>query len=782
MNDETSPDKTKHAPVTHKEYSGSAGGWGALASTAKHLVKSENIAHNVKNLLKTNQHQGFDCPGCAWGEKEQPGRFRFCENGAKAVNWEATSRRVDRTFFAQHSVSWLRKQSGYFLEYQGRLSEPLSYDPQTDHYRPISWQDAFALIAKELNDLSSPDQAEFYTSGRASNEAAFLYQLFVRKFGSNNFPDCSNMCHEASGYAMTRSIGVGKGTVTMKDFESADAIFVFGQNPGTNHPRMLDTLAQASRRGAKIVTFNPLKERGLERFTSPQSPVEMLGGGSTQITSTYFTPKLGGDMAAVRGMVKVLLKRHQASQAKGESVFDLTFMAEHTGQVADYLAAVEQTDWAHIIEQSGLEREQITHAADLYQQSKRVIFTWAMGITQHRHAVATIQEFTNLQLLFGQLGKPGAGLCPVRGHSNVQGDRTMGITEKPAPEFLQALEKVFGFTPPAKAGHNTVHAIQAMLSGQSKIFIALGGNFAAATPDTALTEQALANCRLTVSIATKLNRTQVIPGRASLILPCLGRTDIDRQSSGEQRVTVEDSFSMVHASQGVVASDTANMRSEPSIIAGMADATLGNVPIDWAGVVADYDRIRDLISATLPAFKAMNSRIKQSGGFYLGNSAAKRQWHTATGKAQFMVNPLPQDVILASQRALTDNRIFVLQTLRSHDQYNTTIYGFEDRYRGISGDRKVVMMHRDDMQDLALAEGESVDIEALWPDDVQRKVSGFRVITYDIPKGNAAAYFPETNPLVALASVGEFSDTPTSKSIAVVISKSSRINRPIVTG
>jgi molybdopterin-dependent oxidoreductase alpha subunit len=508
--------------------------------------------------------------------------------------------------------------------------------------------------------------------------------------------------------------------------------------------------------------------------------VEMLSGGSTKITSSYFTPKLGGDMAAVRGMVKVLLARHQVSLEKGQGLFDQDFIAAHTEQVEQYLATVEQTSWAHIVEQSGLSQQQINQAASLYQSAQRVIFTWAMGITQHKHSVAMIQEFTNLQLLFGQLGKPGAGLCPVRGHSNVQGDRTMGINEKPETEFLQALENVFGFKAPAKAGHNTVQAIEAMLSGQSKIFIALGGNFAAATPDTAFTQQALANCRLTVNIATKLNRTHVTPGKLSLILPCLGRTDIDMQNGAPQRVTVEDSFSMVHASQGVVASNTANMRSEPAIIAGMAFATLGNEPIDWAAQIENYDHIRDLISATLAPFSDFNARIKHPGGFYLGNSAANRVWHTKSQKAQFMVNALPEHIIHASQRALTDNRIFVLQTLRSHDQYNTTIYGFEDRYRGLSGDRKLVMMHSDDMLDLALVEGEAVDIESLWPDQIERKVFGFRVVAYDIPKGNTAAYFPEANALVALASTGDFSDTPTSKSIAVVITKSTIKNQQII--
>ncbi|PKG37663.1 FdhF/YdeP family oxidoreductase [Psychromonas sp. Urea-02u-13] len=751
--------------MSYKEYKGSAGGWGALASTAKHLLKSENVAKNIRNLLKTNQDHGFDCPGCAWGEQTHSTTFRFCENGAKAVNWEATSRRVDANFFAGHPVSWLKKQSDYYLEYQGRLAEPVVYNPVTDLYEAISWQQAFDLIAEQLNALESPDQAEFYTSGRASNEAAFLYQLFARKLGTNNFPDCSNMCHEASGVALKQAIGVGKGTVTMDDFDDADAIFVFGQNPGTNHPRMLETLSTAAKRGAKIISFNPLKERGLERFTNPQVPTEMLTGGATKITQQYFTPNLGGDMAAVRGMVKVLLARHQQTN----DVFDQAFIDQHTQGLADYLIAVEATQWQHIVTQSGLSEAQITQAADLYQQSKNVIITWAMGITQHKHSVETIQEITNLQLLFGNVGRKGAGLCPVRGHSNVQGDRTMGINEKPDAAFLHSLEETFSFKPPQHQGHNVVQSIEAMLSGKSKVFIALGGNFVAATPDTPITEQALSQCELTVSIATKLNRTHLTVGKKSLILPCLGRTDIDMQNNNPQSVTVEDSFSMVHASQGVVKSDTAMMLSEPAIIAGMAQATLGDQPIEWLKVIEDYDRIRDLIAKTIPGFKEMNQGSKQDGGFYLGNTAAQRVWSTASAKAQFKAYDLPVSIVSESQRALTNNRIFVLQTLRSHDQYNTTIYGFEDRYRGISGDRKIIMMHPKDIEDLGFKAEDRVDVEALWPDDVTRKVTGFQLIPYDTPRGNIAAYFPEANPLVALASYGKGSFTPTSKTIAVVI-------------
>ena len=767
--------------MTIKKYDGSAGGWGALLSTTKHLLKSENVTTNIKTLLKTNQDHGFDCPGCAWGESEERSRFRFCENGAKAVNWEATSRRVTPEFFKQHPVSWLKEQSDYYLEYQGRLNHPVQYNHETDCYQAVSWQDAFALIAKHLNALQSPNQAEFYTSGRASNEAAFLYQLFVRKFGSNNFPDCSNMCHEASGIGLKQAIGVGKGTVKMSDFEHADAIFVFGQNPGTNHPRMLDTLREASRRGAAIVSFNTLKERGLERFTNPQSPKEMLTDGSTQISQCYFMPKLGGDMAVVRGMVKALCVINEAQLAAGaESIFDLQFIAEHTQGLEQYLDAVQATAWNEITEQAGLSQSEIEQAANIYYQSKRVIVTWAMGITQHKHSVNTIQEITNLQLLFGQIGKHGAGLCPVRGHSNVQGDRTMGIDEKPPASFIDNISQAFDFKAPSEPGHNTVEAIKAMLAGQSKVFIGLGGNFAAAAPETALTEQALASCNLTVNIATKLNRTHLIHGKDALILPCLGRTDVDLQAGKPQSVTVEDSFSMVHASAGVIESDIGEMRSEPAIIAGIAEATLGKEPIDWSWVIEDYDRIRSLIEKAIPGFSDMNSKIKQPGGFYLGNSAADKQWQTASKKAQFMTHDLPTHLLPANLRALSKDPVFVLQTMRSHDQYNTTIYGFDDRYRGVYGERKVIFVNHNDIAALGFENGQLVDIEALWGDAIERKVYGFKLVEYEIPEGNIAAYFPETNPLVSIDGKGDLSDTPISKAIPVVLStavlNSNRVN------
>lgn len=759
--------------MTHKQYNGSAGGWGALKSTAHHLFKSNNVAKNITNLLRTNQDHGFDCPGCAWGEKGVPGRFRFCENSAKAVNWEATTRRVGREFFSQYSVNWLNKQSDYYLEYQGRLAEPMRYNAETDHYEPVSWDEAFALIARHLNALDDPGQAEFYTSGRASNEAAFVYQLFARRFGTNNFPDCSNMCHEATSHALAQSVGIGKGTITIEDFEEADAIFLFGQNPGTNHPRMLETLSTAYKRGARVVAFNNLKERGLERFTNPQNPLEMLSNGSTPTTSDYFMPKLGGDMAAVRGIVKILAERHRQAQEKGESVFDLAFLAQHAQGMEPYLQAVASTSWQQITEQSGLTKEQITQAADIYQAAKRIIVTWAMGVTQHKHSVATIQELVNLQLLNGQIGKAGAGLCPVRGHSNVQGDRTVGINEKPAAAFLDKMANVFGFEPPRTPGHNVVNALQAMRRGDSKVFIGLGGNLVAAAPDTELVARAMRNCNLTVNIATKLNRSHVNPGKDALILPCLGRTDIDMQAAGPQKVTVEDSFSMVHASSGRVDMSGEQMRSEPAIIIGMAKATLGeNNPVNWQSLADNYDRIRDLIEQVIPGFTDFNQRLDEPGGFYLGNSARELNWKTASGKAQIKTNALPESVVPLEIQAMTRKPVFVLQTLRSHDQYNTTVYGYDDRYRGIFGERNVVFLNPQDVEEQGLKEGDLIDVETLWTDDIERKIQGFKVIPFNIPKGNIAAYFPEANALVPLTSTGDFSNTPTSKSVAVVISPS----------
>lgn len=768
---------TKPTP-RYKPYKGAAGGWGALISVTHAWLTSDNALKNLRMMLKTNQNGGFDCPGCAWGDSPESGMVKFCENGAKAVNWEATKRRVDPSFFARYSVSALREQSDYWLEYQGRLTEPMVYDAETDRYKPISWEDAFFLIAKHLKALPNPNMAEFYTSGRASNEAAYLYQLFVRAYGTNNFPDCSNMCHEASGVALSQSVGVGKGTVTFDDFEHADAIFVWGQNPGTNHPRMLEPLREAVKRGAQVVCVNPLKERGLERFQNPQHPIEMLTNGDSPTNTAYFRPALGGDMALLRGMAKFLLQwERDAQAANAPSVFDHAFLNEHTQGVLDYLATIDDTPWDKIVEQSGLTLAEIEQSARMYAKGKNVIMCWAMGITQHRHSVATIQEIANLMLLRGNIGRPGAGLCPVRGHSNVQGDRTMGINERPPAFFLDALERRFQFKVPRENGHNVVEAIHAMAEGRAKVFIALGGNFAQATPDSARTVAALSNCDLTVQISTKLNRSHLSHGKEALILPCFGRTDIDIQANGPQAVTVEDSFSMVHASNGQLQPSSRHMRSEPAILAGIADATLGKQPVDWLWLVEDYSRIRELIADTIPGFKDFNQRLEHPGGFYLGNAAGARRWNTPTERANFKPNLLPLDLVHSSVRSTGQLPDLIMQSMRSHDQYNTTIYGLDDRYRGVKGQRDVLFVNEADIIRLGFQPGQKVDIISIWSDDHVRRVKNFTLLAFDIPAGQAAAYYPEVNPLVPLESVGDGSSTPTSKFVAIKLERAAESAR-----
>jgi len=748
-------------------YSSPAGGWGALRSSAKHLIQSENAAKSVKALLKANQPGGFDCPGCAWGDSTSAGKVDFCENGVKAIAWEATSKRVDSSFFRQFSITELQQWDDHSLEKSGRLTEPMYYDGEGDHYLPISWEEAFKVIGLSLQQLQSPNEALLYTSGRASNEVAYLYQLFGRVLGTNNFPDCSNMCHEASGIGMTKSVGIGKGTVTMDDFSVADAIFVFGQNPGTNHPRMLGTLREASKRGAKIVSINNLKERGLQKFSDPQSPKEMIFLTGTNISKYYFTPRLGGDMALLRGVAKCLFERFE----QDKSILDTEFINEHCHGFEAYQRSVAASDWDKILEQCSLTRPEIEQITSIYASSEKVIFTWAMGITQHRHSVATVRELLNVLMLRGNIGKVGAGACPVRGHSNVQGNRTMGINEKPTMEFLDSLEKRYTFTVPRDSGFNTVESIHAMLEGKAKVFIALGGNFSAATPDTKRTHQALQKCDLTVQISTKLNRSHVITGKRSLILPCLGRTEIDRQTSGEQCITVEDSMSMVHASTGRNEPISDKLRSETAIVAGMAMASLGDKTVDWNKLASNYALIREEIAAVLPDFTSYNARIKEGRGFYLQNPAALRQWRTPVNKANFSDANLPEQLAHQRAQAITKKTVLTLQTMRSHDQYNTTIYGMDDRYRGIYGERNVIFMNDKDISKQALKNGDYVKITSVSDDGIERSVSNFKVIEYSIPAGCVAAYYPETNPLVPLESIADDCGTPTYKSIAVSIEK-----------
>jgi molybdopterin-dependent oxidoreductase alpha subunit len=732
-----------------------AGGWDALKSSWHALREQQVVMKGAGTLLRTNQPAGFDCPGCAWPDRNAHSTFEFCENGVKAVANEATGKRVTGDFFATHTVTQLAQHDDHFLEAQGRLTEPMIYDAASDHYVPIGWDAAFARIAASLNALASPDEAIFYTSGRASNEAAFLYQLFVREFGTNNLPDCSNMCHEPSGVALTEQLGSGKGSVLLEDFERAQAIFIFGQNPGTNHPRMLGELRDAAKRGCRIVAFNPLRERGLERFANPQKPADMLPGGhGVRIASDYFQPRIGGDLAVAMAVAKVVLER---------DAIDHAFIAAHTRGFDELAASLREAPWPDLERESGLARSQLEHAAQVYLDSEATIVCWGMGITQHHRSVATIQMLGNLLLLRGNVGKPGAGPCPVRGHSNVQGDRTMGIYEKPSTAFLDKLEAEFGFAPPRAHGFDTLDAIAAMRDGHGKVFFALGGNFAAATPDSAQTQAALRNCGLTVHVSTKLNRSHLVHGREALVLPCLGRTEVDLQAAGPQAVTVEDSMSMVHLSAGMNPPASEHLLSEPAIIARLAAATLPRSRTPWLALVEDYDRIRERIARVVDGFEDFNTRVRTAGGFHLHHPNRERAFPTGDGRAQFVVHPLTATTGM-------ENALLTLMTVRSHDQYNTTVYGFDDRYRGVHGLRRVCFISRDDLQRHGFDDGELVDIVSVWNEAggvQEREVRGFRLVEYDIPPGCLAAYFPETNPLVPLDSYAERARTPASKSIPV---------------
>ncbi len=743
-----------------------AGGWGALHAVAKALREESALVKGGKSLLSMNQPDGFDCPGCAWPDPKHTSSFEFCENGAKAVAWETTKKRVTREFFARWTVCELERQSDHWLEDQGRLTEPMRYNPATDRYVPVPWDEAFALIGRELRALADPNEAEFYTSGRTSNEAAFLYQLFARLYGTNNFPDCSNMCHEPTSVGLPESIGIGKGTVVLEDFEHADAIFILGQNPGTNSPRMMTELHNASSRGVPIIVFNPLKERALERFAAPQDPIEMATFGSTRIASEYCQVRVGGDAAALKGIMKLVLEADDAATGAGQPpVLDTAFIAEHTDGFEAFAGDIKQTAWDDILSTSGLSREQLERVARVYMQSKAVIAVYGMGITQHRLGTENVQQLANLLFLCGNIGRPGAGICPVRGHSNVQGDRTVGIDEKPKPEFLDRLGRVFGFDPPRAHGHNVVHAVEAMMDGRARAFIGMGGNFVAAVPDKPLVQEAMRKLRLTVAVTTKLNRGHLVHGKEALILPCLARSEIDFQKSGPQSVTVEDSMSMVHASGGLLPPGSEHLKSEVAIVCGMARATLTDATVDWQAFEDDYDLIRDKIEEVFPdLFKDFNSKIRKPGGFRLANGASERVWRTSTGKARFIVfrgvdenppDPHPEMLRLA--------------TIRSHDQYNTTIYSMNDRYRGVYGTRTVVFMNKDDMAARAIAPQALVEIEALSGDGVERRVRGFAALPYDIPRGSIAAYYPETNPLLALAYHDHKSQTPAAKSIPVIV-------------
>ncbi|MEM6383946.1 MAG: FdhF/YdeP family oxidoreductase [Pseudomonadota bacterium] len=768
----TTTDTTaRDAAVSDKDFIGksskAAGGWGALKSVGKRLLRSGQPLTNVRTLLKTNQPHGFDCPGCAWGDPEHGSSFEFCENGVKAVSWEATKERVTPDFFKTHSVSALQQWSDFDLEHEGRLTHPMRYNSETDHYEEVSWDDAFAEIGAELNKLDDPNKAEFYTSGRTSNEAAFLYQTFIRLYGTNNMPDCSNMCHEASGVALTEAIGIGKGTVRLEDFDECDAIFCVGQNPGTNHPRMLAELRKAVENGARVVVFNPLKEKGLKRFADPQEKLEMIRGGSEATSTDYFCPRLGGDMAIFRGMGKLVFEAEDHAQREGlPSVLDHDFVHEHSAGIEDYRKRCEETSWEQIEEQSGLSRDDIAYCADIYMNSERVIATWAMGVTQHRHSVPTIREIASFMLLRGNIGKPGAGLCPVRGHSNVQGDRTVGINEKAPKPLLDAMEKELGVPLPREPGHNVLHAIGAMLEGSAKAFIGMGGNFARATPDSELVADAFKRMPLAVHVATKLNHGHLMPGQKSFLLPCLGRTEIDKNSKGvPQMVTVEDSMSMVHGSGGINQPASKHLLSEVKIVAGIAKATVGSAVVDWDTLSDDNDLIRDMIARVLPIYGNFNEDVRKPRGFRLRNGASYRDFKTTNGKANFTSHDLPEQT--EWQRSQQDDGTFVLQTFRSHDQYNTTVYGMDDRYRGVFGLREIVFMNPKDMKRLGVKARGLVNIIGVHDDGVERVCNGFRVVPYDTPLGCVAGYYPEMNVLVPHGQFGVQSYTPASKSVLV---------------
>ncbi|MFF9068713.1 FdhF/YdeP family oxidoreductase [Streptomyces sp. NPDC014891] len=749
-------DPVQDAPqVTPPQHA--AAGLPAVGHTLRMAREQMGLRRTARTLLKVNQKDGFDCPGCAWPEEDKRHVAEFCENGAKAVAEEATLRRVTPEFFAAHPLADLAERSGYWLGQQGRITEPMLLPEGGDRYEPVTWERAFAILAEELRALGSPDEALFYTSGRTSNEAAFLLQLFAREFGTNNLPDCSNMCHESSGSALTETIGIGKGSVSLEDLHRADLIIVAGQNPGTNHPRMLSALEKAKAGGARIISVNPLPEAGLERFKNPQTPQGMLRGAA--LTDLFLQIRIGGDQALFRLLNRLVLEVPGA--------VDEEFVREHTHGYEEFAEAAAAADWDETLAATGLRRAEIERALEMVLASERTVVCWAMGLTQHKHAVPTIREVVNLLLLRGAIGRPGAGVCPVRGHSNVQGDRTMGIFERPAPAFLDALDKEFGIVSPRHHGFDVVRSIQALRDGEAKVFFAMGGNFVGATPDTEVTEAAMRRARLTVHVSTKLNRSHAVTGTRALILPTLGRTDRDVQAGGRQFVTVEDSMSQVHASRGNLPPASPHLLSEPAIVARLARAVLGaGSATPWEEFEADYAAIRDRIARVVPGFEDFNARLAADpGGFRLPHGPRdERRFPTKTGKANFTAAPVEYPRV-------PEGRL-LLQTLRSHDQYNTTVYGLDDRYRGIQGGRRVVLVHPEDAAELGFADGAYADLVSEWTDGTERRAPGFRVVHYPTSRGCAAAYYPETNVLVPLESTADVSNTPASKSVVVRLEES----------
>ena len=734
----------------------SAAGIPAVISTAKYGLGNMGVLGSIKNLARVNDFNGFDCPGCAWPDPDKHRSFaEFCENGAKAVADEGTRNRADINFWSQWSVSDLSKKSDHWLNSQGRITQPMILMPESEYYVPISWNESFDIIADNLVSLDNPDQAIFYTSGRTSNEAAFLWQLLARRFGTNNLPDCSNMCHESSGVALTESIGIGKGTVTLEDFNSADLIIVVGQNPGTNHPRMLTALRDARKKGASIISINPLTETGMKRFKHPQNPIEMFGLGSS-IADKHLSIKINSDQALFRAFSKSIIESGK---------LDNDFIQNSTYGYEDYKNLVLDTDLDEISKITGINKDEIIQVSKKISESKSTIVCWAMGLTQHKNSVATIQEIVNFLLLGGNIGKPGAGVCPVRGHSNVQGDRTVGINHKPSMEFIDNLEKSTGISSPSSHGYDSVEAVKAMESGDAKVFLAMGGNFVSAMSDTNRTSNALSNCDLTVHISTKPNRSHLLSGKIGLILPCLGRTEIDESTVGHQFVTVENSMGIVHSSRGTSKPASDYLISEPSIVSGIGGALetrLERSGIAWGNLSDNYDLVRDLIEKTIPGFENYNQRITNKSGFYLPNPPKdSRTFKTKNSLANFFCHDI--SCISSDQ--------FMMMTIRSHDQYNTTIYGLDDRYRGIRNGRRVVLMNKEDMLENGLEASDLVDLSSDRKNGQVISPKWF-VVPYDIPSGNIATYFPESNVLIPLESVADRSNTPTSKSVPIGIKKS----------
>ncbi|MBE7178359.1 MAG: FdhF/YdeP family oxidoreductase [Mucilaginibacter polytrichastri] len=738
-----------------------AAGMPAVWESMKDITRESGFGRGMKGLLRMNQKNGFDCPGCAWPDPDDDRSpvAEYCENGAKALAEEATTKKLDADFFAKNSVAELSGWNDLEIGKSGRIAEPFYLAPGATHYRPVSWDGAFQKIGDKLNTLASPDEAAFYTSGRTSNEAAFLFQLFAREFGTNNLPDCSNMCHESTSVALAETIGIGKGTVTLEDFYRAEVIMILGQNPGTNHPRMLTALEKAKQNGAKIIAINPLKEAGLLAFENPQTPKGIMGI-STKLADLYLQVKINGDLALLKGIIRFL---YDAEKAAPGTVFDPEFIATKTDGYADFLAQIERYSLDELVAHSGITQTGMRLAAEMLRDKKKIIICWAMGITQHKNGVDTINEIVNLTLLKGSIGKPGAGLCPTRGHSNVQGDRTMLIWDKPKPEQLDKLKEVFGFEPPRKNGYDVVESIKAMHEGKLKVLFAMGGNFLSATPDTVYTAVALEKLEMSVHVSTKLNRSHLVHGHEAFILPCLSRSDQDMAGDDHRFVTCENSMGVVQMSKGNLKPISADFLSEPDIVCRLAKATLGEKTVIKWDRYKDYDAIRDDIGKTIPGHEDYNDRVRHPGGFYIPNAARECEFKTNTKKAHFTVNNLPVAEVLGEAE-------FRMTTIRSHDQYNTTLYGLDDRYRGIDGERRVVLMNEDDMARAGFVKGEKVDLFN-HHGGIERVARLFLIVPYDIPDGCIATYYPETNVLVPIDSVAEKSNTPTSKMVMVSIKK-----------